>query len=84
MNLETELINQGLILTAIGLGTAFGLLIVLMISIQVSGWIIHIQDRRAKKEQDLALERHDKSIAAIAAVSLLLQKHDVTTDTEVK
>lgn len=84
MNLETELINQGLILTAIGLGTAFGLLIVLMISIQVSGWIIHIPDRRDKKEQDLALERRDKSIAAIAAVSLLLQKHDVTTDTEVK
>ena len=84
MNLETELINQGLILTAIGLGTAFGLLIVLMISIQVSGWIIHIPDRRDKKEQDLALERRDKSIAAIAAVSLLLQKHDVTTNTEVK
>ena len=84
MNLETELINQGLILTAIGLGTAFGLLIVLMISIQVSGWIIHIPDRRDKKEQDLALERRDKSIAAIAAVSLLLQKHDVPTDTKVK
>ena len=54
MLLEPDLINQGLILTAIGIGTAFGLLVVMMLLIHIMSWFVNIPVRRANKAKQKA------------------------------
>ena len=75
MTLDQELIRQGLTLTAIGIATAFGLLIVMMILIYLMGWVTSIPARRAEKarlaaEAAASLSR-DRAVAAVAAVTAL-------------
>ena len=76
MLLEPDLINQGLILTAIGIGTAFGLLVVMMLLIQIMSWFVNIPVRRANKaRQEAELEANeyrDKATAAVVAISALI------------
>ena len=79
MNFDYDLIRQGLALTAIGLGAAFGLLILLMALIQVMGRAIRYQSRRASMRVEAAAARasaesRDKALAAVIAVSVLLER----------
>ncbi len=75
MTFDQELIRQGLTLTAIGIGTAFGLLIVLMVLIYAMGWVTGIPERRASKArlaaEAAAAESRDRALAAVAAVAAL-------------
>ena len=75
MTLDQELIRQGLTLTAIGIGTAFGLLIVMMVLIYLMGWATGIPARRAAKArmaaEAAAAESRDRALAAVAAVAAL-------------
>ena len=77
MTFDPDIVNQGLTLTVIGIGTAFGLLIVMMALIQLMGWIVRIPARRAAKAraaaEAAAAESHDKAQAAVAAVSALMR-----------
>ena len=79
MNLDYDLIRQGLTLTAIGMGAAFGLLLLLMALIQVMGLAIGYQSRRASMRAEAAaaravVESRDKALAAVIAVSVLLER----------
>ena len=75
MTFDQDLIRQGLTLTAIGIGTAFGLLIVMMIFIYLMGWVTSIPARRAAKAriaaEAAAAESRDRALAAVAAVTAL-------------
>lgn len=75
MTFDQELIRQGLTLTAIGITTAFGLLIVLMVLIYTMGWVTGIPERRATKArlaaEAAAAESRDRALAAVAAVAAL-------------
>ena len=77
MNFDYDLIRQGLILTAIGMGAAFGLLILLMVLIQIMGLTTGYLTRRASMRLEAAaaraaVETRDKALAAVIAVSALL------------
>ena len=75
MTFDQELIRQGLTLTAIGIATAFGLLIVMMILIYLMGWVTSIPARRAAQAriaaEAAAAESRDRALAAVAAVTAL-------------
>ena len=75
MTFDQELISQGLTLTAIGIATAFGLLIVLMVLIYIMGWATGFPERRAAKArmaaEAAAAESRDRALAAVAAVTAL-------------
>ncbi len=75
MIFDQELISQGFTLTAIGIATAFGLLIVMMILIYIMGWVTGIPERRAAKArmaaEAAAAESRDRALAAVAAVAAL-------------
>ncbi len=75
MTFDQDLIRQGLTLTAIGIATAFGLLIVMMVLIHLMGWATSIPARRAAKArmaaEAAAAESRDRALAAVAAVSAL-------------
>ena len=75
MTFDQELIRQGLTLTAIGIATAFGLLIVMMILIYIMGWATSIPARRAAKARMVAeaaaAESRDRALAAVAAAAAL-------------
>ncbi len=77
MTFDQDLVNQGLTLTAIGIGTAFGILIVMMLLIQLMGWLVRIPARRAARARmaadAAAAESRDKALAAVAAVSALMK-----------
>jgi sodium pump decarboxylase gamma subunit len=79
MNFDYDLIRQGLTLTAIGMGAAFGLLLLLMAVIQVTGLATGYQSRRASMKVEAAAARtaaesRDKALAAVIAVSALLER----------
>ena len=79
MNFDYDLIRQGLTLTAIGMGAAFGLLLLLMAIVQVTGLAIGYQSRRASMRVEAAAalaaaESRDKALAAVIAVSVLLER----------
>ena len=82
MVLEPDLINQGLILTAIGIGTAFGLLVVMMLLIHIMSWVVNIPGRRANKAKQKAElesnEYRDKATAAVVAVSAVTTMNRTT------
>lgn len=82
MLLEPDLINQGLILTAIGIGTAFGLLVVMMLLIHIMSWFVNIPVRRANKAKQKAElesnEYRDKATAAVVAVSAVTTMNRTT------
>ena len=75
MTFDQELISQGLTLTAIGIATAFGLLIVLMVLIYIMGWATGFPERRVAKArmaaEAAAAESRDRALAAVAAVTAL-------------
>ena len=75
MTFDQELIRQGLTLTAIGIATAFGLLIVMMLLIFLMGWLSSIPARRAARArmaaEAAAAESRDRALAAVAAVTAL-------------
>ena len=81
MTLDQDLIRQGLTLTAIGIATAFGLLIVMMILIYIMGWVTAIPERRAAKArmaaEAAAAESRDRALAAVAAVTALSRSADL-------
>ena len=79
MNFDFDLIRQGLTMTAIGMGAAFGLLLLLMAIVQVTGLAIGYQSRRASTKVEaaaarVAAESRDKALAAVIAVSALLER----------
>ncbi len=64
-------------LTGIGVGTAFGLLVLLTIIISLIGWLsTHYLDRAERvateRASKLEAEARDKALAAVVAVTALL------------
>ena len=76
--IDPELAEQAAILTGIGIGTAFGLLVLLIITIYFIGWIF----RRFPEASDTIADAlvaeddqyRDKALAAAIAVAALLGK----------
>ena len=82
-NLDRDLIETAAILTGLGMGTAFGLLIVLMILVfVVRQFSERVLDRgSAKAAADIAAatqESQNKAQAAVAAVTTLLAQREET------
>ena len=82
-NLDQQLIETAAILTGLGIGTAFGLLVVLMILILiVRQFSERVLDRSsAKAAAEIAAseqEAQNKARAAVAAVTALLSQREAT------
>ena len=79
MNLKEEIIdpiivNEGITLTAIGVGTAFGVLLTLMVVVIFISLMSTMFARISKSEHDdanMEEERHKGMAAAIAVTSIL-------------
>ena len=76
--IEREIFDQAATLTAIGVGTAFVVLLFLSLTLWVSGWAF---SRFSSRNEDLeaeVLERspesRSKALAAVVAVATVLQK----------
>ena len=76
--IDPELVEQAAILTGIGIGTAFGLLVFLIITIYIIAFIFRrFPEATDTTEDTLAVEDdqfRDKALAAAIAVSALLGK----------
>ena len=82
-NLDQDLIETAAVLTGLGIGTAFGLLVVLMILIffvrQVSERFLDRAGVKAAAEiAASAQESQNKAQAAVAAVTALLSQREAT------
>ena len=82
-NVDQDLIETAAILTGLGIGTAFGLLVVLMILIfvvrQISERILDRGSIKAAAEiAASAQEAQNKAQAAVAAVTALLSRREAT------
>ena len=82
-NLDQDLIEKAAVLTGLGIGTAFGLLVVLMILVfmvrQVSERILDRGSaKRAAEIAASAQEARNKAQAAVAAVTALLSQREAT------
>jgi Na+-transporting methylmalonyl-CoA/oxaloacetate decarboxylase gamma subunit len=69
--LDQAKIEEGLTLTVIGVGTAFALLLVLSVTIWISGKFF-----ASDKAAEVSTEGRDKALAAAIAVSALLEIRD--------
>jgi Na+-transporting methylmalonyl-CoA/oxaloacetate decarboxylase gamma subunit len=77
MDIDSELVREGVRLTVFGLSTAFGLLITLMVMTWALSQGVGIQARRAVRRSEAAAVAHEaasreKALAAVVAVSTLL------------
>lgn len=75
--IQQAVFEQAAILTIIGIITAFGLLVLLMAVVSVTGRLsTHVLDRAEREAAEQAFradaEAHDKAVAAVAAVAALL------------
>ena len=74
--ISETLINQSLIITAIGAGTTVCLLIALMISSFLMGWISKkLISRNSKIAQDNHLDTSDKNRALAAVIAAYILKY---------
>lgn len=71
-------IASGIRLTLVGMGTAFALLLLLMLAICIVGWIVrrtgHIDPTALEGQTDI--NARDKALAAVVAVSWSLARID--------
>ena len=77
--ISETLINQSLITTAIGAGTTLCLLIILMVSSFLMGWVsIKLANRTIKKREAKGPDEVDKNraMAAVIAASILKSSQD--------
>ena len=77
--ISETLVNQSLITTAIGAGTTVCLLIILMITSFLIGWLsIKLASRSSKTDHDDHLDKDDKNqaLAAVIAASILKYSKD--------
>ena len=84
MAIEQSAVDAGLRLTAIGMGTAFALLLFLSLLVAVIGRVLRSRRARPSDERAAAAgepgpEQRDRALAAVAAVSALLARGDPTT-----
>ena len=81
--IDSELAEQAAILTGIGIGTAFGLLVLLIVAIYLIGLIFRrFPETSDATEDTLAAEDdqfRDKALAAAIAVAALLRKPERTS-----
>ena len=83
VNLDQQLIETAAMLTGLGIGTAFGLLVVLMILVfvvrQVSERVFDRSSIKATAESEAAAqEAQNKAQAAVAGVTALLSQREAT------
>jgi Na+-transporting methylmalonyl-CoA/oxaloacetate decarboxylase gamma subunit len=74
--IEQEVVDQGVRLTAVGITTAFGVLLLLTLVIVLMGWAASFASRRFSKGAGSASDEHDKALAAVVAVSAMREKDD--------
>ncbi len=71
---EQGVVSEGATLTLVGMGTAFGLLLLMMLVITAVGRVVGFAERRAGRGGTLAATKQpasdrDKALAAVVAVS---------------
>ena len=76
--IDQAIFEEGVRLTLIGMGTAFALLVGMALIIAIVGWTVGPRSRWAR-QSDIVLsddsdEHRGKALAAVAAVSALLEK----------
>ncbi len=76
LSFDQALIEEGLTLTTIGVGTAFGLLLILSVAIWLSGKFFAPEKESSASPGELSTEGRDKALAAAIAVSALLEIQD--------
>ena len=74
--LDQAKIDEGLTLTAIGMGTAFALLLILSAAIWLSGKFFAPEKVPSDQAAEVSTEGRDKALAAAIAVSALLEIRD--------
>ena len=70
---EQGVASEGVTLTLIGMGTAFGLLLLMMLVIVAVGRVVAVAERRADAPAttEQPVPERDKALAAVVAVSAL-------------
>lgn len=76
LTFDQAVIEEGLTLTAIGVGTAFALLIILSVGIWVVGKIFREKEEFPDDTVGVPTEGRDRALAAAIAVSALLEIRD--------
>ena len=76
MTFDAAIIEEGLSLTAIGVSTAFALLIVLSLGVWAVGKFFGPKEEPADAADSSSAERRDKALAAAIAVSALREIRD--------
>ena len=76
LTFDQALIEQGLTLTAIGMGTAFALLIILSVGIWVVGKFFRPKEESPDEMAQASAAGREKALAAAIAVSALLEIRD--------
>ena len=71
MTFDAAIVEEGLSLTAIGVSTAFALLIVLSAGVWAVGKFFGPKEEPADAADSSSVERRDKALAAAIAVSAL-------------
>ena len=77
--IDPDIVDQGIKLTAIGVGTAFALLIVLTLVMYAMAAVAAIGERRRGAAEPAPDER-DRALAAVVAVNALLARGDEAAD----
>jgi Na+-transporting methylmalonyl-CoA/oxaloacetate decarboxylase gamma subunit len=73
---DTALIEEGLLLTAFGVGTAFALLLTLSVAMWINGKVFGPKQEIPDQEGEASTDGRDKALAAAIAVSALLEIRD--------
>lgn len=73
---DAAIVEEGLSLTAIGVGTAFALLLVLSLGVWTVGKFFGPKEEPADAADSSSAERRDKALAAAIAVSALREIRD--------
>jgi Na+-transporting methylmalonyl-CoA/oxaloacetate decarboxylase gamma subunit len=86
---DFQLIEEAAILTGIGMATAFGLLVILMVSTSLTAQItVRVFERRFRERvptsEELERERRDKALAAVIAVSAILEDPNILEESSVE
>lgn len=86
---DIQLIQDAGVLTGIGIVTAFGLLVLLMITTSLTGQLTtRVFDRTYREHvptsEELERERRDKALAAIAAVTAVIENPDILDKSEIE
>ena len=76
MTFDAAIVEEALSLTAIGVSTAFALLLVLSLGVWVVGKFFGPKEESADAASSSSTERRDKALAAAIAVSALREIRD--------